>query len=64
MRIGAPDATVTGLAGLVAIDELTAWLGLVVELDRGIGPFKARDRDRAGPAARGRGRSGVRTGRT
>jgi hypothetical protein len=47
VRIGAPDPTVTGLAGLVAVDELTA-RGLVAELDRGIGPIKARDRGLTG----------------
>ena len=38
----------TGLAGLVAVDELTARLGLVAELDRGIGPIKTRDRGLTG----------------
>ena len=48
VRIGAPDPTVTGLAGLVAVDELSARLGLVDELDQGIGPIKARDRGLTG----------------
>ena len=48
VRIGAPDPTVTGLAGLVAVDELTARLGLVAELDRGIGPIKTRERGLTG----------------
>jgi hypothetical protein len=48
VRIGAPDPSVTGLAGLVAVDELTARLGLVAGLDRGIGPIKARERGLTG----------------
>ncbi|MDQ1250283.1 MAG: hypothetical protein QG597_4662 [Actinomycetota bacterium] len=48
VRIGAPDPTVTGLAGLVAVDELTARLGLVAELDSGIGPIKERARGLTG----------------
>ena len=48
VRIGAPDPTVTGFAGLVAVDELTARLGLVAELDRGIGPIKERERGLTG----------------
>ena len=48
VRIGTPDSTLTGLAGLVAVDELTARLGLVAALDRGIGPIKVRDRGLTG----------------
>ncbi len=48
VRIGAPDPSVTGLAGLVAVDELTNRLGLVTKLDRGIGPIKARGRGLTG----------------
>lgn len=48
VRLGAPDPTVTGLAGLVAVDELTARLGLVTELDAGIGPIKQRQRGLTG----------------
>jgi len=44
LRIGKPDASLTGLAGLVTVEELTARLGLVAELDRAIGPVKDRDR--------------------
>jgi len=44
VRIGRPDASLTGLAGLVCVDELVGRLGIVGELDRGIGPVKARDR--------------------
>ncbi len=44
VRIGRPDASLTGLAGLVCVDELVGRLGIVGELDRGIGPVKARNR--------------------
>ena len=44
VRIGAPDATVTGLAGLVAVDELIDRLGIVRELDANIDPIKVRQR--------------------
>jgi len=44
VRIGRPDASLTGLAGLVCVDELVGRLGIVAELDRGIGPVKDRDR--------------------
>jgi len=44
VRIGAPDASLTGLAGLVTVDELTARLGLVGELDAAVGPIKQRQR--------------------
>jgi hypothetical protein len=44
VRIGRPDAALTGLAGLVAVDELAARLGIVAELDRGVGSVKQRDR--------------------
>jgi hypothetical protein len=42
VRIGASDASLTGLAGLLAVDELTERLGMVSELDAGIGPIKQR----------------------
>ena len=42
--MGTPDKTLTGLAGLVAVDELINRLGIVEVLNRGIGPIKARDR--------------------
>jgi hypothetical protein len=38
----------TGLAGLAAIDELTERLGVVAELDAGIGPIKQRARGLSG----------------
>lgn len=48
VRIGAPDPSVTGLAGLVAVDEMTTRLGLVAGLDAGIGPIKQRARGLTG----------------
>jgi hypothetical protein len=48
VRFGLPDPSVTGLAGLVAVDELSCRLGLVAALDRGIGPIKARGRGLSG----------------
>ncbi len=44
VRIGKPDASLTGLAGLVTVDELAVRLGIVAELDQAIGPVKQRDR--------------------
>ena len=43
-----PDGSLTALAGLAAVDELTGRLGMVTELDRGIGPIKQRDRGLTG----------------
>jgi hypothetical protein len=48
VRIGAPGASLTGLAGLVAVDELTERLGMVAKLDAGIGPVKQRARGLSG----------------
>ena len=50
VRIGRPDRTLTGLAGLAAVDELITRLGMVEVLDRGIGPIKVRDRGLTGGA--------------
>ena len=44
VRIGAPDPSLTPVAGLAAVTELVDRLGLVEELDTGIGPVKQRDR--------------------
>ena len=44
MRIGEPDSSLTGLAGLVAINELVGALAAVTELDRAVGPVKQRAR--------------------
>ena len=46
--IGTPDLTLTGLAGLAAVDELIGRLGIVEVLNRGVGPIKARDRGLTG----------------
>jgi hypothetical protein len=48
VRVGAADASLTGLAGLAAVEELIAGLGMVSALDRGIGPIKARARGLTG----------------
>jgi hypothetical protein len=48
VRVGAADSSLTGLAGLAAVDELIAALGLVRKLDRGIGPVKQRARGLTG----------------
>ena len=46
--VGTPDPTLTGLAGLVAVNELIGGLGIVKVLNRSIGPIKARDRGLTG----------------
>ena len=46
--IGTADKTLTGLAGLAAVDELISRLGIVEVLNRGIGPIKARSRGLTG----------------
>ncbi len=46
--VGAPDWTLTGMAGLAAVDELIGRLGIVEVLGRGIGPIKQRDRGLSG----------------
>ena len=48
MRVGKPDRSLTGLAGLVAVDELVGVLKMVPELDRAIGPVKRRERGLTG----------------
>jgi len=48
VRIGEPDRTLTGLAGLAAVEELITRLGVVGVLDRGIGSVKARERGLSG----------------
>ena len=44
VRIGTPDPSLTGLVGLAVIEELVGALGVVGELDRAVGPIKARAR--------------------
>ena len=48
VRVGAADASLTGVSGMVAVSELLARLNVVRELDRAVGRVKARDR---GPSA-------------
>jgi len=44
VRFGAPDASLTGSAGVVALAELVDRLDMVGTLDRCVGPVKERDR--------------------
>ena len=44
MRLGRPDPSLTGVAGLAGVDELVAALGVVPALDAGIGAVKSRVR--------------------
>jgi hypothetical protein len=44
VRVGAPDAGLTGVSGLAAVTELDRRLGVVAALDRAVGPIKRRDR--------------------
>ena len=44
MRVGAPDAALTGNAGLVAVSELCDRLGVIEAIDAAVGPVKQRDR--------------------
>ncbi len=44
VRFGAPDASLTGSAGVLAVGELMDRLGVVEALDTGIGPIKSRAR--------------------
>jgi len=48
VRVGAPDPSLTPNAGLAAISELVARLGVVEALDAAIGPIKQRDRGLSG----------------
>lgn len=48
VRVGAPDPSLTGVAGLVAVAELADAVGLVTALDDAVPGFKARRRG-AGP---------------
>jgi hypothetical protein len=42
VRFGAPDASLTGSAGVLAVGELMDRLGVIEALDTGIGPLKTR----------------------
>jgi hypothetical protein len=44
VRAGAPDASLTANAGLVAVTELCDRLGVIGALDAAVGPIKQRDR--------------------
>lgn len=44
VQIGAPDASVTGCAGVAVLGELIDRVGVVEALDTAVGPIKARDR--------------------
>jgi hypothetical protein len=44
VRAGAPDASLTGNAGLAVVTELCGRLGVVEAVDAAVGPIKQRDR--------------------
>jgi hypothetical protein len=44
VRIGAPDATLTPVSGMLAVTELTDYLDVIDRLDAAIGPIKQRRR--------------------
>ena len=44
LRIGAPDGSLTSVAGLVAVRELVGRLGVIGAIDAAVGPIKARAR--------------------
>jgi hypothetical protein len=46
--IGAPDASLTAVSGMVAVTELVDRLNMIKLLDAAIGPIKARDRGYSG----------------
>jgi Transposase DDE domain group 1 len=46
--IGAPDASLTAVSGMVAVTELVDRLNMIKLLDAAIGPIKARDRGHTG----------------
>lgn len=48
VRIGAPDASLTPVAGMLAVSELVDRLGVVERLDARVGPIKTRDRGHTG----------------
>ena len=54
VRVGAPDPSLTPMAGLTVVDELVDRLGVVAEIDAAVGPIKVR--------ARGHGLGGVLVG--
>jgi hypothetical protein len=48
VRIGAPDGSLTGFSGMLAVTELVDRLGVIDRLDAAIGPIKKRDRGFSG----------------
>lgn len=44
VRVGAPDRSLTGNAGMVAVSELLDRLDVIRLLDAAVGPIKQRDR--------------------
>lgn len=44
VRVGVPDATLTGCSGIVAVSELFEVLGVVEHIDAAVPGFKSRDR--------------------
>src|SRR5215204_3052747 len=44
VRVGAPDVSVTAVAGMAAVTELVERLGVIGELDAAVGPIKLRNR--------------------
>src|SRR5665809_16658 len=48
LRIGAPDESLTGCAGVAVVRELVDRLGVIEALDAEIGPIKQRDRGLSG----------------
>jgi len=48
VRVGAPDSSLTGSAGVVALAELVERLGVIGALDAAVGPIKTRARGLTG----------------
>jgi hypothetical protein len=48
VQIGAPDGSLTGFSGMLAVTELVDRLGVIDRLDAAIGPIKKRDRGFSG----------------
>src|SRR5438045_4494873 len=44
VRVGAPDASLTAVSGVVAVAELVGRLGVTAALDDAVGAVKQRDR--------------------
>jgi hypothetical protein len=48
VRVGAPDASLTPVSGVVAVAELVGRLGVTAALDDAVGVVKQRDRGLSG----------------